>query len=322
MTQAEIKSENDAKILKQLAEKQGFLSCRISKAEFLEKEAPALERWLRESRHGKMAYMENHFDKRLDPRLLVEGAVSLVSLSFNYFPENEWQPSDALKISKYAYGEDYHVVIKDKLKALLQNFQDLVGLEIGGRVFVDSAPVLEKAWATRNGTGWLGKHTNIIHPKFGSFFFLAEMILDIPLKADDPITDHCGTCTRCIDACPTDAIFAPYQLDASRCISYLTIELKEAIPADFQGKMENWIFGCDICQDVCPWNKKFSIAHQEPRFLPQGAWTEFQKNDWIEMTESVFHQFFSKSALKRTKWQGLRRNIDFSMQNSDNKEIN
>lgn len=322
MTQAEIKAENDAKVLKQLAEIQGFLSCRISKAEFLDKEAPALEKWLKENRQGKMAYMENHFDKRLDPRLLVDGAVSLVSLSFNYFPENELGSPNELKISKYAYGEDYHVVIKEKLKALLHNFQLQLGQQIGGRVFVDSAPVLEKAWAARNGTGWLGKHTNIIHPKAGSFFFLAEMILDIHLQADGPITDHCGSCTRCIDACPTDAIFAPYQLDASRCISYLTIELKEAIPPDFKGKMDNWIFGCDICQDVCPWNKKFSFAHREPRFLPQGAWTDFQKQDWLEMTEDVFTRIFSKSALKRTKWHGLRRNIEFSLQKSENKELN
>lgn len=317
MTKGDLQASNRSQILKELAEDLGFMSCRIAKADFLEKEAPELEKWLKEKRQGSMAYMENHFDKRLDPRLLVEGAQSIVSLSFNYFPQKEVQSPSGLKVSKYAYGEDYHDVIREKLKMLLIKFQEQVGEMIGGRVYVDSAPVLEKAWAARNGTGWLGKHTNILNPKSGSFFFLAELIVDVSLQADEPITDHCGTCTRCMDACPTDAIFEPYRLDASRCISYLTIELKEAIPADFQGKMDDWIFGCDVCQDVCPWNHKFSIAHQEPKFLPKSPWPSFEKKDWLEMTEAVFSNVFSKSAIKRTKWKGINRNVRFVLQNPE-----
>jgi epoxyqueuosine reductase len=299
-----------SEILKKLALEAGFLSCRISKADFLEEEAPRLERWLKEQRHGKMAYMENHFDKRLDPRLLVEGCRSVVSLSFNYFPEKDLFENSSAKISKYAYGEDYHFVLKDKLRQLLEDFRQEIG-DVSGRVFVDSAPILEKAWAAKNGTGWLGKNGNLIRPREGSFFFLCEMLLDVELEADGPISDHCGSCTACMDACPTDAIFRPYEVDGSRCISYLTIELKEAIPEDFSGKMGNWVFGCDICQDVCPWNKKFSLAHQEPRFQPSEEFSEWSRRDWTELTEEVFGKVFGKSALKRTGYSGFQRNLRF-----------
>ena len=310
MTVNEIGQEYRSNVLKSMALDLGFASCRISKADFLEAEAPKLEQWLKEERNGKMAYMANHFDKRLDPRLLVEGAKSVVSLVFHYSPEDSKLSEGEYKISRYAYGEDYHIVLKDKLKELLYRLQENLG-EIGGRVFVDSAPVLEKAWAARNGTGWLGKHTNIIHPKMGSFFFLCELIIDIELKEDQAINDHCGTCTRCIDACPTEAITGPYQLDASKCISYLTIELKEAIPGHFKNKMENWVFGCDICQEVCPWNQKFSILHTEKRFVPHPDLLLFEQKDWLEITEEVFSKVFAKSAVKRTKLSGLQRNIAF-----------
>jgi epoxyqueuosine reductase len=310
MTRTELASSGQSSNLKKWAKDLGFSSCRIAKASFLEEEAPKLEKWLKEERHGKMAYMANHFDKRLDPRLLVEGAKSIVTLVFNYFPENEKLSDGEFKISRYAYGEDYHKVLKTKLKALWSKMESEIG-KIEGRIFVDSAPVLEKAWAARNGTGWLGKHTNIIHPKMGSYFFLCEMIVDLDLEPDNPMTDHCGTCTRCIDACPTDAITEPYRLDASKCISYLTIELREAIPEEFKGKMENWIFGCDICQEVCPWNQKFSLAHHENAFQPKPELLEFSAKDWLELTEEVFGKVFSKSAIKRTGFQGLKRNIEF-----------
>jgi len=310
MTQGEIEQEKRGTLLKTIASDLGFASCRISKADFLESEAPKLEKWLKEDRNGKMAYMNNHFDKRLDPRLLVEGAKSVVSLIFNYMPKASTLSQGPYKISRYAYGEDYHIVLKDKLNELMFRLQEKLG-EIGGRIFVDSAPVLEKAWAARNGTGWLGKHTNIIHPQKGSFFFLCELIIDMELKEDEPINDHCGTCTRCIDACPTDAISGPYQLDATRCISYLTIELKEAIPIQFKSQMENWIFGCDICQEVCPWNQKFSILHAEKRFEPHPDLLLFEQKDWLEISEDVFSKVFRTSAIKRTKLTGLQRNIQF-----------
>ena len=311
MTKSDHTALNRSAILKKLALEAGFISCRISKADFLESEAPRLENWLKEGRHGKMAYMENHFDKRLDPRLLVEGCRSVVSLTFNYFPEKNLFEGADLKISRYAYGEDYHFVLKDKLKALLEAFRKETG-EVGGRVFVDSAPILEKAWAAKNGSGWLGKNGNLIRPREGSFFFICEMLLDVELESDGPATDHCGSCTACMDACPTDAIFRPYEVDGSRCISYLTIELKEAIPEEFSGKMENWVFGCDICQEVCPWNKKFSLAHTEPRFQPSESFTNLSGGGWKELTTLVFGEVFGKSALKRTGFEGLRRNIRFA----------
>lgn len=285
--------------------------CGISKADFLEEEAPRLENWLKQNMHGQMRYMENHFDKRLDPRLLVEGAKSVVSLLLNYYPEKEKQQAgeDTYKVSKYAYGTDYHFVIKDKLKTLLNYINEEIG-EVGGRCFVDSAPVLDKAWASKSGLGWVGKHTLLITPQAGSFHFVAELIIDLELEYDGPIKDYCGSCTRCLDACPTDAIVAPYVVDGSKCISYFTIELKDQLPQEMNGKFGNWIFGCDICQDVCPWNR-FSKPHQEPAFEPHPHLKEMKKSDWEEITQEVFAQLFKKSAVKRTGYNGLQRNIRF-----------
>ncbi len=251
--------------------------------------------------------MENHFDKRLDPRLLVEGAKSVISLSLNYYPEKELESE--LKISKYAYGQDYHHVIRDKLKDFLEALRKEIG-EIGGRAFVDSAPVMDKAWAKKSGIGWIGKNSNLINRQMGSFFFLAELIVDIDLEYDGSIGDYCGTCTKCVDACPTNAIAEPYVVDGSKCISYLTIELKENIPSEFKGKMEDWIFGCDICQDVCPWNS-FSRPHNTPSFQPSPELDAMTQTQWLEITEEVFNAMFKQTALKRTKWEGLKRNIRF-----------
>ena len=300
-------NSNYSQLIKKSAKNLGFLSCGISKAEFLEEEAPRFEKWLNEQKHGQMAYMENHYDKRLDPRLLVPGAKSVVSLLLNYYTD-EHQVEGAPKISKYAYGTDYHFVIKEKLKQLFQILQEEIG-EINGRVFVDSAPVMDKAWAGRSGLGWMGKNTNLINKKVGSFFFIAEMILDLKLDYDTPVTEHCGTCTACIDSCPTGAL-TPYNIDASRCISYLTIELKDQIPSEFQNKMDDWSFGCDICQDVCPWNR-FSKPHNEPLFEPRSELLEFTKKDWEELTETTFDIIFKNSAVKRTRYKGLKRNLAF-----------
>ena len=306
-------------IVKRIAHDLGFFFCGISKADFLEEEAPKLEAWLNKGLHGKMAYMENHFDKRLDPRLLVDDAKSVVTLLYNYYPEKQQQKSDNYKISKYAYGEDYHDVLKDKLKVFLAQIQNEIG-DVGGRVFVDSAPVMDKVWAKRSGAGWMGKNTNIISRKQGSFFFIAELILDINLQPDGPIKDYCGTCTRCIDECPTEAIIEPYLLDANKCISYLTIELKDAlIDKQFQNNIDGWAFGCDVCQDVCPWNR-FSKPHSEERFLPKEGLLELKRNGWLEMTEDVFKEFFSKSAVKRAKYAGLMRNIRFLNQANNQEE--
>jgi epoxyqueuosine reductase len=296
-------------IVKFEAKRLGFDYCGISKAEFLEEEAPRLEAWLKNKMHGEMKYMENHFDMRLDPRKLVPGAKSVVSLLLNYFP-SEKQDSTAPKISKYAYGEDYHHVIKRKLKELLNSLQEKIGKEVGGRVFVDSAPVLDKAWAKKSGLGWIGKNSNLINKQSGSFYFIAELITDLELIADHATGDFCGTCTRCIDACPTEAIVNPYIVDGSKCISYFTIELKGNIPAEMKGKFENWTFGCDICQDVCPWNR-FSKPHHENSFLPKKELLEMNKKEWTEITEEVFQQLFKNSAVKRTKYEGLKRNIRF-----------
>lgn len=286
------------------------MQCGIAKAGFLEEEAPRLEQWLENNHHGEMAYMENHFDKRLDPRLLVEDSKSVISLTLNYFPEERQADPDAPKISKYAYGTDYHLVIKDKLFQLLNFISEEIG-EVSGRAFVDSAPVMDRAWAKRAGIGWIGKNSNLINKKSGSFFFLAELIIDLDLEYDQPFeTDHCGTCTKCIDACPTDAILSPFIIDAKKCISYLTIELREEIPQSFNDKMENWMFGCDICQDVCPWNR-FSVPHSEPKFQPNENLLQMKKEDWLDITEDVFKAIFKNSAVKRTKFKGLTRNIDF-----------
>jgi epoxyqueuosine reductase len=284
------------------------LSCGISKAEFLEEEAPRLENWLKQNAHGEMQYMENHFDKRLDPTKLVEGSKSVISLLYNYFPE-ETQRDDTYKISKYAYGRDYHHIIKSKLRELMHTLNQEIG-EIGGRAFVDSAPVLEKAWAAKSGLGWVGKHSNLLSKQTGSFYFIAELILDIDLEYDTPVTDHCGSCTKCIDACPTDAIYEPYKVDGSKCISYFTIELKNEIPNGFQDKFEDWMFGCDICQDVCPWNR-FSKPHNEPLFNPHPDLLSFDKKDWEEITKDIFNEIFRKSAVKRTKYEGLKRNMNY-----------
>ncbi len=295
--------------IKEEAKALGFLSCGIAKAGFLEEEAPRLEQWLRQGRHGEMHYMENHFDKRLDPTKLVPGAKSVVSLLLNYHsPEKQSDPT-APKISTYAFGQDYHKVIKDKLYLLLARIRDRIG-EVDGRVFVDSAPVMDKAWAAKAGLGWVGKNTNLIAKQVGSFFFIAEMILDLELAYDLPVADHCGSCTACIDACPTQALTAPYQIDGSKCISYATIELKNAIPDHFKGKMDGWMFGCDVCQTVCPWNR-FSTPHNETAFAPKAELLELKRQDWEELTEETFKRVFQKSAVKRTKYSGLTRNIRF-----------
>jgi len=267
-----------------------------------------LEKWLNQNMHGEMQYMENHFDKRLDPTKLVEGSKSVISLLLNYFPSEEQNP-ESYKISKYAYGMDYHFVIKDKLKGLLHFIQEEIG-QVHGRAFVDSAPVLDKAWAAKSGLGWIGKNSNLLTQQVGSFYFIAELIVDLELEYDTPVTDHCGTCTACIDACPTDAIVQPYVVDGSKCISYLTIELKNEIPSEFDGKLDDWMFGCDVCQDVCPWNR-FSKSHSEPLFDPHPDLLDFTKKDWEEITEDVFKKVFKKSAVKRTKLSGLQRNVNF-----------
>ena len=297
-----------SRLIKAEAKRLGFLSCGISEAGFLEDEAPRLEQWLRENRHGEMRYMENHFDKRLDPRLLVPGAKSVVSLLYNYFP-SKTQREDTYKISKYAYGEDYHHVIKRKLRQLLAQIQEEVGA-VHGRVFVDSAPVLDKAWAARSGLGWIGKNSNLLTKEVGSYYFIAELILDLGLAYDGPVTDHCGTCTACIDACPTDAIVKPYVVDGSRCISYFTIELKNELPSNLGMDFDDWIFGCDICQDVCPWNR-FATPHKEPDFEPKPELLTNSRRDWEELTEEVFKRVFDQSAVERTKFSGLKRNITY-----------
>ncbi|MDB4176083.1 tRNA epoxyqueuosine(34) reductase QueG [Flavobacteriaceae bacterium] len=294
--------------IKDQAKRLGFMSCGISKAGFLEQEAPRLEAWLNQNRHGQMQYMENHFDKRLDPTKLVEGSKSVISLLLNYYPQ-QLQRDDSYKISKYAYGTDYHFVIKDKLKELLHCIQEQVG-DVHGRAFVDSAPVLDKAWAAKSGLGWIGKHSNLLSKQAGSFYFIAELIVDLDLDYDTPVTDHCGSCTACIDACPTQAIVEPYKVDGSKCISYFTIELKNEIPSSVSGQFDDWMFGCDVCQDVCPWNR-FSKAHKEPLFDPHPDILSNSKKDWEEITKEVFSEILKKSPLKRTKFEGLRRNIEF-----------
>ena len=295
-------------LIKQQAKRLGFEYCGISKAGFLEEEAPRLETWLNKNMNGQMKYMENYFDKRLDPRLLVDGAKSVVSLLLNYYPEKEQNP-DAPKISKYAYGNDYHLVIKEKCKELMDLLKEEIG-DINGRCFVDSAPVMDKAWAQKSGLGWIGKNSNLINKNNGSFFFIAELIIDIELEYDGPVKDYCGTCTRCIDACPTDAIVAPYIVDGSKCISYFTIELKENIPTEYKNELDNWAFGCDVCQDVCPWNR-FSKTHQEPLFNNTSDLLDWDSKQWQEITQEVFSKVFKNSAVKRTGFKGLKRNVEF-----------
>lgn len=295
--------------IKALSRQYGFAHIGIGKAEHMDDEARNLESWLNANYHGNMGYMANHFDKRVDPTKLVPGAQSVISLMYNYYPQEE-QDSDSYKIARYAYGQDYHHVIKSKLRDMLTELQATIG-EVNGRCFVDSAPVLERDWAKRTGLGWIGKNTLLLNKDRGSYFFLAELIIDVTFDYDHPVKDHCGTCTRCIDACPTGAISEEgYVMDGSKCISYATIELKEAIPPSFKGKMEDWIFGCDICQEVCPWNR-FSTPHEEPLFEPHEDLREMKRADWDELTEEVFKTVFKKSAVKRAKFQGLMRNINF-----------
>lgn len=297
------------KLIKEEAKRLGFLSCGISKAEFLEVEAPRLEKWLNNNMHGEMRYMENHFDKRLDPTKLVEDSKSVISLLLNYYPKKTQIDTEAPKLSKYAYGKDYHHIIKGKLKELTHFIEDTIGA-VSGRAFVDSAPVLDKAWAAKSGLGWIGKHSNLLTQQVGSFYFIAELIIDLDLEYDSITTDHCGTCTKCIDACPTQAIVEPYVVDGSKCISYFTIELKEQLPNSMKGQFDHWMFGCDVCQDVCPWNR-FSKPHNEPLFNPHPDLLSMTKKDWEEITEDIFKKIFQKSAVKRTKFSGLKRNIDF-----------
>jgi epoxyqueuosine reductase len=296
-------------IIKKIASELGFQYCGISKSGFLEEEAPRLENWLKNGFHGKMNYMENHFDKRLDTTKLVEGSKSVISLLLNYFP-HELQQEGLPKISKYAYGTDYHDVIRNKLQEFIANIQSEIG-EVNGRSFVDSAPVMDKVWAKKSGLGWIGKNGNLIHPKAGSFFFIAEIILDLELEYDGPIKDYCGTCTKCMDACPTDALSTPYVVDGSKCISYLTIELKdELIPHSFKGKMDSWIFGCDVCQDVCPWNR-FSKPHNEIAFSFNHALINLTSDEWNEMEQETFSTIAKHSPIKRTKLKGMKRNVHF-----------
>ena len=301
---------SNAQKIKNWAIELGFSGIGISKAERLDEEANRLEDWLNQGKHGKMNYMANHFEKRIDPTKLVPGSKSVISLLYNYFTEDKQDDESAPKISKYAFGKDYHFIIKEKLRVLIQKINEQIGT-VEGRCFVDSAPVLERDWARKSGLGWMGKHTLLIHPKKGSYFFLAELIIDLELDTDHAIKDYCGTCTRCIDACPTDAIAENgYILDGSKCISYLTIELKDSIPDEFSSKMDDWMFGCDICQEVCPWNR-FSTPHNEPAFAPHDDLLKMSKEDWQEITKEVFNEIFRKSAVKRTGYLGLKRNIKF-----------
>lgn len=296
--------------VKRICFEAGFSFVGIAKAQYMDQEARQLEKWLNAGHHGEMAYMGNHFDLRVDPTRLVPGAKSVISLMYNYHTERKQDHHDAPRISSYAFGRDYHKVVRDKLKNILREFNAHFG-EINGRGFVDSAPVLERDWARRAGNGWIGKNTMLINPKAGSRYFLAELITDLELNPDGPLKDYCGTCTRCIDACPTDAIAEHgYEMDGSKCISYLTIELKNAIPEEFRGNMQTWVFGCDICQDVCPWNR-FSKQHKEPKFEPSYHLLELTADDWYEMSNEMFNSLFEGSAVKRTGYDGLKRNLRF-----------
>tara|TARA_Y100001970_G_scaffold233688_1_gene291454 strand:- start:993 stop:1925 length:933 start_codon:yes stop_codon:yes gene_type:complete len=302
----------NTEFIKNKAIELGFISCGISKSGFLEDEVYRFEYWLKNNYHGKMSYMERNFDKRMDTTKLVEGSKSVISLLYNYYPENKIDDKNNFKISKYAYGKDYHFIIKDKLKTLLNDMREEIG-DIHGRVFVDSAPILERAWAKKSGLGWVGKNTNLINKKTGSFFFIAEIIVDLELNYDNEVKDYCGSCTACLDSCPTNALYEPYKIDASKCISYFTIELKEQFPDDLKKDFNDWIFGCDICQDVCPWNK-LSKSSDEPLLKPKEEIKQYTKKDWIELTDEVFNVVFKESPLKRTKYQGLKRNIKYASQ--------
>ena len=299
--------KNNTKFIKDESKRLGFSSCGISKARFLSEEADNFEKWLTKGYQGSMSYLEKNIDKRLDPRLLVPGSKSVISLSYNYFPPKKLIEENNFIISKYAYGKDYHKVLKKKLKKLFASIHEKIG-EIEGRVFVDSAPIHERAWAKLSGLGWVGKNSLLINENKGSYFFLAEIICDLELEYDEPVLNRCGSCTRCIDACPTDAITEAQVIDAKKCISYLTIENKENIPEELNGSLTDSIFGCDICQDVCPWNKR-STPHNEKEFLPNKELKKLKRKDWIEITEETFNKIFEGSAVKRTKYKGLTRNI-------------
>jgi epoxyqueuosine reductase len=300
---------NQSSMIKAESLRLGFNKCGISRAICLQSEASHLKRWLRENYHDSMTYMENHVEKRVDPTKLVEGAQSVISVIINYFPSKSQADPDAPVVSKYAYGEDYHAVIRQKLKLLLHFINKSI-TPANGRAFVDSAPVLDRAWAAKAGLGWIGKNTNLISPEIGSFVFIGSLIVDIPLLADNPIADLCGDCNRCIRACPTGAIVKPQVLDARRCISYLTIENKGDIDPGFKNKMKNRVFGCDICQDVCPWNRK-AVPHQVKEFEPLTGLLEMTRQEWHALDETHFKKLFSTSAVKRPKFEGLRRNIEF-----------
>ena len=299
--------KNNTKFIKDESKRLGFSSCGISKARFLSEEADNFEKWLTKGYQGSMSYLEKNIDKRLDPRLLVPGSKSVISLSYNYFPPKKLIEENNFIISKYAYGKDYHKVLKKKLKKLFASIREKIG-KIEGRVFVDSAPIHERAWAKLSGLGWVGKNSLLINKNKGSYFFLAEIICDLELEYDEPVLNRCGSCTRCIDACPTDAITEAQVIDAKKCISYLTIENKENIPEELSGSLTDSIFGCDICQDVCPWNKR-STPHNEKEFLPNKELKKLKRKDWIELTEETFNKIFEGSAVKRTKYKGLTRNI-------------
>lgn len=306
-------TQQNTAFIKNIALRLGFANVGIAKVRRLDEEEDRLTAWLKQEMHGKMHYMQNYFEQRLNPALLVPGAKSVISLLFNYYSDKKQIDPNAPKISMYAYGEDYHFVVKRKLKELLNELQKEIG-NIDARVFVDSAPILERVWAKESGLGWIGKNSLLLNKQMGSYFFLAEIICDVELEYDAPVKNHCGTCTTCIDACPTDAIVEPYKVDGSKCISYLTIELKESIPSAFKGKMDNWMFGCDICQQVCPWNS-FSMPNQEVAFQPKDELLSKNLNEWEEITEEVFQQLFKNSAVKRTKFEGLKRNIKFLKEN-------
>ena len=299
--------KKNSQLIKKLAKEIGFSSCGISKARFLKEEEKNFENWLKQGNQGTMSYLERNFDKRLNPQKLVPGSKSVISLTFNYFPPRKILKKNSFIISKYAYGKDYHFVIKKKLKNLFSLIKEKIG-NIEGRVFVDSAPIHERAWAKISGLGWIGKNSLLLNKKMGSYFFLAEIICDLELEYDTPVTDHCGTCTKCIDACPTNAITQAQVIDANKCISYLTIENKNEIPPELSKSFNNYIFGCDICQDVCPWNK-FSKPHDEKEFLPNDEVSNFSNKDWEELTHDTFNRIFKNSAIKRTRFEGLKRNI-------------
>jgi len=308
-------SPSDAsRLVKELAASEGFDSCGISKAGFLEEEATGLERWLEAGYHGDMRWMEDHFDMRLDPRKLVPGAKSVISVTLNYFPEEEITTEGGPKISKYTYGRDYHKVVRGKLKRMLQGMQEKLG-QIEGRGFVDSAPVMDRAWARKSGLGWIGKHSLLLTKGSGSFFFIGELIVDLELDPDGPTTDHCGSCTACIDACPTQAIVAPTVIDSNKCISYLTIEYKKELPQTYQNKMEDWVYGCDTCQDVCPWNR-FSKPHQTEDFN-QRAYIGKSWEEWEEVTHALWDEMTKGSAIRRTGFDGFQRNLSFAKKSND-----